>query len=59
MIEKLKSCISAMDSMTVTGRRNCFIVAAVCNDLEDVIKELMENDHSSEETDHDLPADVR
>ena len=59
MIEKLKSCISAIDSMTVTGRRNCFIVAAVCNDLEDVIKELMENDHSSEEIDRDLPTDVR
>ena len=53
MIEKLKSCIAAMDSITVTGRRNCFIVAAVCNDLEDVIKELTENDHPSKETDRE------
>lgn len=53
MIEKLKSCIAAMDTLTVTGRRNCFIVAAVCNDLEDVIKELMKNDDPGGEADRE------
>ena len=40
--EKIQSCLAALNVLTVTGRQNCFIVAAVCNDLDEVLKMIQE-----------------
>lgn len=34
----LATCIEALNSMTVSGRHNCTVIAGVCNDLERVME---------------------
>lgn len=46
IIATLDSCIMALNSMTVTGRHNCTVIAGVCNDL-DRIKEAINDDQNN------------
>ena len=50
----LKTCIQALNSMTVTGRHNCTVIAGVCNDIDRVL-EVIENDQDNGQV--DVPAD--
>lgn len=48
MREKILDCLDVLNRMTVTGRANCWAVAAVCGTLEDILKEL-ETGHQEDE----------
>lgn len=50
----LESCKRALDSMTVTGRHNCTMIAGVCNDIDRVL-EAIANDQNNGQV--DVPAD--
>lgn len=42
----LESVMAALDTVTVTGRHNCTMIAGVCNDLERVMEVLKDDqDH--------------
>ena len=41
-VQYLTAILSALDIVTVSGRQNCGIINAVCNDLERVTKYLQE-----------------
>lgn len=62
MAEKIRSCLAALNALTVTGRQNCFIVAAVSNDLEEILHELERgetHEDPGKRSDQDLQTDVR
>lgn len=42
MKEKILNCLDVLNHMTVTGRANCWAVAAVSGTLEEILKELDE-----------------
>lgn len=46
----LMSCINALDTMTVTGRHNCTMIAGVCNDLEKIL-EVIDDDPNCRQND--------
>lgn len=61
IIESLKRCLSSLDRLTVTGLDQCYIVAAVGEDLKDNIVKL-ENiaggkKHDTESRKSALPAE--
>ena len=50
MKEKILNCLDVLNHMTVTGRANCWAVAAVSGTLEDILKDL-EAEHQEDEGD--------
>ena len=46
----LESCLQALDSMTVTGRHNCTMIAGVCNDISRIL-EAIANDQDNGQVD--------
>lgn len=46
----LASCLGALDTITVTGRHNCTMIAGVCNDIARVM-EAIKNDQACGQND--------
>lgn len=47
--QTLTCCIDALNSMTVTGRHNCTVIAGVCNDIDRVL-EVLDHDQNNRQS---------